>query len=144
MFKYVHHVHYVVRDLDAMLDYLEQNFGMKPNHRRNYEAKGLKAKSKEANYDNIGQTTIQISQPLDDTSHMGKHLKEHGPGVFHVAWGVDSVHAAAIELAAKGNKLGGKDGTGRSPRGYPTCNIDPASSLGVWFQLAEGEPTEKS
>ena len=43
-----------------------------------------------------------------------------------------------FDLAAKGNTLRGKDGMTESPRGYLTSNIDPASSHGVWFQLAEG------
>ena len=43
-----------------------------------------------------------------------------------------------VERAAKGNKLRDKDGITESPRGYLTSNIDPASSHGVWFQLAEG------
>ena len=30
MLQYVHHVHYVVRNLKEMIDYLEKNFGIKP------------------------------------------------------------------------------------------------------------------
>jgi hypothetical protein len=51
---------------------------------------------------------------------------------------VDNIEQVAQELAAKGNKLRGDDGITQSPRGYLTSNIDPDSSLGLWFQLAEG------
>jgi 4-hydroxyphenylpyruvate dioxygenase-like putative hemolysin len=92
---------------------------------------------KDALYD-IGKTHIQITEPLDPTSAIGQHLATHGPGVYHVAWGVDNIQKVAQELAAKGNKMRGKDGITESPRGYLTSNIDPASSHGLWFQLAEG------
>jgi methylmalonyl-CoA/ethylmalonyl-CoA epimerase len=133
MLQYVHHVHYVVQNRDAMVDYLEKNFGMKPDHLVVYEDRGMK----DALYD-IGKTHIQITEPLDPTSAIGQHLATHGPGVYHVAWGVDNIQKAAQELAAKGNKMRGKDGITESPRGYLTANIDPASSHGLWFQLAEG------
>ncbi len=32
MLQYVHHVHYVVHNRDAMVDYLEKTFGMTPDH----------------------------------------------------------------------------------------------------------------
>jgi len=133
MLQYVHHVHYVVQNRDDMVDYLEKNFGMKPDHLVVYEDRGMK----DALYD-IGKTHIQITEPLDPTSAIGQHLATHGPGVYHVAWGVDNIQKVAQELAAKGNKMRGKDGITESPRGYLTANIDPASSHGLWFQLAEG------
>ncbi len=133
MFNFVHHVHYVVHNRDAMVDYIEKNFGMKPSTLVVYEDRGMK----DALYD-VGQTHIQITEPLDPDSDIGQHLAQHGPGVYHVAWGVDNIQQAARDLAAKGNQMRGDDGITPSPRGYLTSNIDPDSSLGVWFQLAEG------
>ena len=145
MLLYVHHVHYLVHDLDAMMIYLEKNFGMKPDHLVEYKF-GMKPDHvgehkdramKESIYD-IGKTHIQITEPRDPKSGMGKHLAKHGPGVYHVAWAVDDIRKVVKELIVSGNKLRDKDGIYRSPRGYLTCNIDPASSHGLVFQLAEG------
>ncbi len=133
MFKFVHHVHYVVHDRDAMVQYMEQNFGMKPDKLVLYEDRGMK----DALYD-VGQSHIQITEPLNPDSDIAKHLASHGPGVYHVAWGVDNIRQAAQDLATKGNQMRGKDGVTESPRGYLTSNIDPGSSQGLWFQLAEG------
>ena len=135
MFKYVHHVHYVVKDRDAMVQYLEKNFGMKPTHLVDTE----NGKQKDVLYE-IGQTHIQMTEPIDPNCNAGKFLAKHGPGVLHVAWAVDDIGKIAKELAAKGNKIkGNKDGLTDSPRGYHTINIDQSSSHGLWFQLAEGE-----
>ena len=136
MLQFVHHVHYLVKNRDAMVDYLEKNFGMKPdllevNHN------GI-----EARY-NLDQTQIQFTEPTDPNSSMGRQLAKHGPGVFHVAWGVNNIRKVAQELSAKGNKMRarGKDGkelVSENQEGILICNLDPASSQGVWFQLAEG------
>ena len=94
MLQYVHHVHYVVHNRDAMVDYLEKTFGMKPDHLVVYEDRGMK----DALYD-VGQTHIQITEPLDPHSDIAKHLATHGPGVYHVAWGVDNLPQVARDLA---------------------------------------------
>ena len=131
MFQYVHHVHYVVKNRDAMVEYLEKNFGMKPDF------VGVNHNGKEAQY-SIGKTQIQIAEPSDPNSKQGQFLAKHGPGVFHVAWGVDNIQQVAQDLAAKGNKMQMREegGIGKSTaHGYLVCNLDPASSLGVRFQL---------
>ena len=133
MLQYVHHVHYVVHNRDAMVEYLEKMCGMQPDKLVVYEDRGMK----DAWYD-VGQSHIQITEPLDPHSDIAKHLATHGPGVYHVAWGVDNLRQVAQDLAAKGNKMRGTDGITTSPRGYLTANIDPSSSHGLWFQLAEG------
>ena len=55
----------------------------------------------------------------------------------HLA-GIAMADEEAQDLAAKGTKMRGQDGITTSPRGYLTANIDPSSSHGLWFQLAEG------
>lgn len=133
MFNFVHHVHYVVRNRDAMVTYIEKNFGMKPDK---LEVHGV---MKDALY-KVGPTLIEITEPTDPNSGIGQHLAKHGPGVYHVSWGVDNIQQVARDLTAKGNKLRGQGGVTQSPRGYQSVNIEPESSLGLWFQLSEGGP----
>ena len=133
MFNSVHHIHYVVTDRDQMVEYIRANFGMEPEDLHTIEDRGMK----DALY-RVGETLIEITEPLDPDSGIGQHLAEHGPGVYHVAFGVDDIRQVASDLAAKGNSMRGDGGVTQSPRGYTTANIDPASSHGLWFQLAEG------
>jgi len=128
MFLYVHHVHYVVRNRDEMVAYIEKNFGMKPDFL------GINSNGKEASYE-VGKTEIQIVEPLPG-SKQEQHLAQHGPSVYHVAWAVEDAQKMAAELVAKGNKVSQSKGTTRD--GYPHCNLDPASSLGVRFELVTG------
>ncbi len=133
MLNFVHHVHYVVRDRDAMVAYMEKNFGMKPTKLEVHEDRGMK----DALY-KVGPTLIEITEPLDPKSGIGQHLAQNGPGVYHVSWGVANVRQVARDLAGKGNKLRGQGGVTQSARGYLSVNIEPASSQGIWFQLSEG------
>ena len=135
MFKHVHHIHYLVHNRDVMVDYLEKNFGMKPD--QVFEDKDNHRK--EAIYV-VDKTQLQIVEPTDTTSIQARHLAKYGPGVYHVAWAIDNLRTVVPDLIAKGNKLKfneelAKESILKSPRGYPNCNIDPASSHGLWFQL---------
>ena len=123
----------LVHNADDMVDYLEKNFGMKPVKVQVYENRGMK----NAIY-KVGDTNLEFTEPLDSNSGMGKFLEREGPGIYHIAFGVDNLREAARELAAKGNKMRGQDGITQSAEGYLTTNIDPESSLGFPFQIAEG------
>ena len=75
--------------------------------------------------------------PAPDSA-MGRFLDQTGPGVYHLAWGIDNLQHVAQDLAANGANLRGEGGISQSADGYSTINIDRESSLGLAFQLAEG------
>ena len=133
MFNFVHHVRILVHNADAMVEYLEQNFDMKPVKVQVYESRGMK----NAIY-KVGDTNLEFTEPLDMNSGMGQFLDREGPGVYHIAFGVDGIEEVARGLAAKGNKMRGDNGLSRSAEGYMTANVDPESALGFPFQVAEG------
>ncbi len=131
MFTKVHHVTYVVEDVQSMAEFLETNFGLKP------EKTGENPDRKFLLY-HIGPTIMDFFEPTTEDSGIARQLKEQGPGVAHVAWGVEDIDQVFKDLKGKGNELRG-DAPSSSPFGYKTLNIDTKSSQGVLFQLAEGE-----
>jgi 4-hydroxyphenylpyruvate dioxygenase-like putative hemolysin len=133
MLEYLHHVNYVVENLDDTIAYLEKNFGMKPSR---VEISKGNHPAREAIYF-AGITEIQIVQPLDTTSGAARHLAEHGPGVTHVAWGVKGSETLFDHLLAQGN-VSRRPQVSVAPRGYKTINIEPSpASNGLAFQLIE-------
>lgn len=132
MFKYLHHVHYVVADVDAMVDYLDKNFDLKPE--RIEVSKGT-TPAREAIY-HVGTTEVQVCQPLTPDSALSKHLADHGPGVTHVGWGVDQIEDMFERAVANGNTMR-RQYVSVAPRGYKTVNIEKDTSQGVGFQLIE-------
>ena len=133
MFKFVHHVRILVHDADAMVQYMAQTFAMTPVKVQVYESRGMK----NAIYQ-IGETNLEFTEPLDANSAMGQYLAREGPGVYHIAFGVDGIAEVAKGLAAQGHTLREPGGTGRSAEGSLTATLDPASALGFPFQVAEG------
>ena len=135
MFTKVHHVTYVVESIQQMADYMEKNFGLMPEQTDEFTDRGFKA----IMY-HIGPTLVDFFEPTRDDTAAAKQLREMGPGVMHVAWGIEGIDQAFRELKGKGNEMRG-DGPSTSPYGYKTISIEPGSSHGIYFQLAEDEHT---
>ena len=133
MFSKVHHVTYVVESIQQMAEYLETNFGLKPERTDEIGERGFKSILYR-----VGPTLVDFFEPTRDDTAMARQLKEQGPGVAHVAWGVSGIDGVFQDLKSKGNELRG-DGPSTSPFGYKTITIEPSSSHGIYFQLAEGE-----
>lgn len=132
MFKYLHHVHYAVENLEAMVEYLEKTFDMRPDR---VELSKGNHPAKEAVY-YAGITEIQVTEPLDTESALALHLQRHGPGVYHVAFGVKGIEDIFQRAVDNGNEMRRK-AVSVAPRGYKTMNIEPSTSHGVGFQLIE-------
>lgn len=132
MFTHVHHVHYLVSDLEETIEFMEQAFGLHPvtdesAAPRHADEEGIR----EAQY-RVGETLVEFTQPLVAESRYGRRLAEHGPHVLHVAWGVPSIDDASASLSDAQVPHAVKAG----PRGYRTINIDLAASGGIHVQLA--------
>ena len=135
MLNKVHHVTYVVESISDMAVYMENSFGVKPISTDEFTDAGFKSI-----LFRIGETLVDFFEPLRDDTTMARQLKATGPGVMHVAWGVDGIDEAFNNLEGSGNKLRGA-APAVSPFGYKPANIETESSHGIHFQLAEGEPT---
>ena len=132
MFTKVHHVTYVVHSVQEMADYLEKNFSLKAEMVTEEQDRGYKCLVYR-----IGPTIMDFLEPTKDDTPVARQLKESGPGVAHVAWGVEGIDQVLGALMSKGNEIMG-DAVRQSPLGYRTINIETSSSHGIRFQLAEG------
>ena len=133
MLNKVHHVTYVVENVADMASYLEANFSLKPIRADEFTERGFKSILYQ-----IGDTLVDFFEPLRDDTPMAAQLRATGPGVMHVAWGVDDIDQLFSDLQTRGNEMRG-DAPSTSPFGYKTASIETGSSHGVYFQMAEGE-----
>jgi methylmalonyl-CoA epimerase len=133
MFTKVHHVTYVVHSIQEMAEYLEKNFGLKPERTDTIGERG----NKSILY-RVGPTVVDFFEPTRQDTALARQLRESGPGVAHVAWGVQGIDRVFRDLKGKGNQMRG-EAPSVSPFGYKTASIEPGSSHGIYFQLAEGE-----
>ena len=96
MFDAVHHIAYVVPDLDKGLELFRDTLGMVPD--KIWES--LEEGNRYALLQ-IGDTEsyIELISPTDvDKSRFAAHLQEHGPSVHHVAFRDDAMDATLATL----------------------------------------------
>jgi len=98
--KNVHHVGIAVADLDASLLVYEELFGARLEHRESVEDQGVEAASLR-----VGDSRIELLRPLAPDTPVGRFLAKRGPGMHHVAFGVDDVGAELDRLRAEGARL---------------------------------------
>ena len=93
----VHHLGIAVDDLDAAILVYTDLFGATLEHRERVEDQGVEAASLQ-----IGDSRIELLQPLDPDTPVGKFLAKRGPGMHHVAFEVEDLAAELDRLRAHG------------------------------------------
>lgn len=84
----------------------------------------------------IGETHIELLEPLSPGSPIGKFLEKRGPGIHHLAIRVTDIRASLADLKAKGTRL--IDETPRTGAGgCLVAFIHPASANGVLLELVQ-------
>ena len=84
----------------------------------------------------IGETHVELLEPLTSDSPVGKFLAKRGPGIHHLAVQVKDIRTTISELAKKGIRL-----IDLEPRvgagGCLVAFIHPSSSNGVLLELVQ-------
>jgi len=96
----IHHVGVAVVDLDEAVRTYERLFGGRLEHRARVEDQGVEAASIR-----VGDSRVELLAALGDDTPVGKFLAQRGPGMHHVAYEVDDVRSAVLDLAEAGAEL---------------------------------------
>jgi methylmalonyl-CoA epimerase len=84
----------------------------------------------------IGDTHIELLEPLSQDSPVGKFLEKRGPGIHHVAVRVKDIRASLAQLKEKGTRL--IDETPRAGAGgCLVAFVHPSSANGVLLELVQ-------
>jgi len=133
MLRGVHHVAYVVADMENTVEMFERVFGMKPYRREEIESSGQEV----ALYQLEGGATLEVIRPLHENTLWAEFLRRHGgDGVHHVAYSVDGINQRLLELESRGVALIDREAK-VSGVGWTVASVDPASTNGLWFQLVQ-------
>ncbi|MGM0607746.1 MAG: methylmalonyl-CoA epimerase [Candidatus Muiribacteriota bacterium] len=109
-----------------------------------YEAAGLKLEHKEeidgmkVGFLPAGESSIELLQPVDEDSPIGKFISKKGEGIHHIAFNVKNLTQKLKSMEDKGYRL-----IDKTPRegahGKKIAFIHPKSTNGVLMELCEGE-----
>lgn len=131
MFGRIDHIGVAVEDIDAAIELYRDSLGMPLAHRETVDSQGV-----EAVLLDVGDSHVELLAPLAADTPVGKFMAKNGPGLHHVAYGVDDIDATLERLAAAGLKL--IDTEPRAGiRGSRVAFLHPRSTGGVLTEIVE-------
>jgi methylmalonyl-CoA/ethylmalonyl-CoA epimerase len=96
----IHHLGVAVEDLDEALATYARLFGAEVEHRATVDEQGVRAASLR-----IGDGRVELLEPLEQDTPVGRFIAKRGPGMHHVAYEVADVRVTLAELADAGADL---------------------------------------
>lgn len=94
------HVAIIVRDLDAAVERYERILGLKAERIEDYGPGILRIA-----FLPVGDTQLELIQPLREDDATGRWLQEHGEGIQHLAFRVDDLQHSMEQVAVRGARL---------------------------------------
>ena len=95
--KSVHHINFIVADLDAAVQAYEDTLGIGP-----LEYEEIREREVATARVRVGEVWIVLVSPQRENSIAGRYLAAHGDGFFLMSFGVDNLDQAMVELARRG------------------------------------------
>ena len=131
MLSAVDHVGVAVESIDDALAIYRDTLGMPLVHRETVSEQGVDAALLD-----VGDSHVELLQPLGPDTAVGKFLARRGPGLHHVAYRVESVEETLKTLSAAGVRL--IDEHPRTGiRGSLVAFLHPASTGGVLTEIVQ-------
>ena len=132
MIRKLSHLGIAVNDLEAAIRLYRDVFGLEPEHRWVARADRMKAAAFR-----VGDLEIELMQPLEEDSPVGKFIAKRGEGIHHIAYKVDDVADALHRARAAGLETIDQEpregGDGHTKVGF----LHPRSTMGVLTELEE-------
>ncbi len=126
MVCHIHHINFIVRDLEAAIARYETILGLPVAHRDELPERGVRA----ARF-RVGETWLVLVQPTRPDTVPGRFLDEHGEGFFLLSLGVESLEAEFDRLGPSWPP--GAPRTGAD--GWQVRDLDATRTLGAQLQF---------
>ena len=128
--KKINHVAVVVEDIQSSLAFWKDALGIRLN-----KVEDVPTQKAKVAFLPVGEGEIELVQPTDPESGIGKFLKEHGRGMHHLCLEVDDIADMLVRLKEKGVRLINE--TPLEMEGRKIAFIHPKSASGVLVELYE-------
>jgi methylmalonyl-CoA/ethylmalonyl-CoA epimerase len=128
--KRVDHLGVIVGDLDEAVQSFSKHLGLELDHTEQY------GDELDIAFLPCGETLVELITPRTAEGSNADYLKQHGPGIQHVAFEVDDLDAALEKLAERGvSPLGEAPVPGAG--GMRIAFLDPEAFGGILVELCE-------
>jgi methylmalonyl-CoA/ethylmalonyl-CoA epimerase len=131
LIKKIDHIGIAVKSLEEALPFYTEVLKLELKGIEEVESEGVKVA-----FLKVGESKIELLEPLSDESAIAKHIEKRGEGIHHIALGVDSIQGRIEEIKATGIKMineEAKSGGG----GALVAFMHPKSTGKVLYELCE-------
>ena len=128
--NYIDHIGVAVSDIHAALAFFSANFGAPDAEVVELDDQGVRACLVE-----IGQTRLELLEPISPQSAVGRFIERRGEGLHHLALNVDDIGGKLRILSANGLSL--IDHEPRHGLSGTIAFVHPRSVFGVLTELVE-------
>jgi len=129
--KRLDHVAVLVPDLEEALAFWQDQFGLLLDHVETVSSMAVKIA-----FLPLGESEIELVQPLSEDSGLAKFLAKRGPGLHHICIEVEDIAAKLADLRSRGVRLIDEDPM-LMDDGRQLAFIHPQSTGGVLLELYE-------
>jgi len=127
--KRIHHIAVLVEDIDTSLKFWHDILGIEPSHISNMPNEAARIA-----FLPVGESEIELVQPVTSDSGLSRFLEKHGPGMHHLCLEVVNLQGFLRQLKTKGVQLINEEpNLGEDGRLY--AFIHPKSTNGVLVEL---------
>jgi methylmalonyl-CoA epimerase len=126
----IDHLGIAVRSLDRALEFYRDQLGLEVSLRETVAQEKVNVAMLP-----LGQPRIELLEPTETDSVIGKFLERRGEGLHHVAIRVPDLSASVERLRASGAKLLNEPRTGAG--GHLYVFVHPSSTGGVLIELIQ-------
>jgi methylmalonyl-CoA/ethylmalonyl-CoA epimerase len=130
MLKRIHHVGVVVPDLEAGLRFWRDTLGLRLTKSATIEEQGVRAALLK-----IGESEIELLEPINPDGGVAKFLARRGGGLHHVCFETDDVERELDAAKAKGIQL--IDQKPRAGLAGMICFLHPKATRGVLVEYVQ-------
>ena len=127
--SHIEHLGIAVKSIEEQLPYYEQVLGVKC-----YNIEEVVDQKVKTAFFKVGQTKIELLEPMSEESTIAKFIEKRGEGVHHIAFAVPDVQEALNEAESKGVQLIDKAPRGGA-EGLKIAFLHPKSTNGVLTEL---------
>jgi len=125
------HIGIATRQIDQAMGLWRDTLGLALDHTEEVPEQGVRVSMLA-----IGETHVELLEPLNEDSPVERFLDKRGPGIHHIAIRVDDIRAELNKLKTNGARL-----IDEEPRigagGCLVAFVHPASTGGVLLELVE-------
>ena len=131
MISKIDHIGIAVNSIDEQLPYYRDTLGLKIEKVETVASEGVKVC-----FIKVGDTHIELLEPISDESPVKKFIEKNGQGVHHIAYATDDVVKVVLDMKGKDFRLLNeqpKQGAG----GKLICFVHPKSTFGVLTEICQ-------